>query len=139
MRRVSTAVVSFAAVLGLLACSDGREPFGSGTCDTYTEGDVEINEESGPGSSARCFFDAYNDGLPVRWDYMFETPEGDPVLFSIRFDGAQIWTVLDESADRFGNGSVSAQICDRVVPGSRGIPLGADCDEASHPGLTLEE
>ena len=83
-----------------------------------------------------CFLDAVDEGVPVVWDVVLPTIEGEPIYQRFHYTGDDVLIVRDFRADTFGSGGVRAERCASVAMGEADwLPVGVDCVSTDHPGF----
>ncbi len=83
----------------------------------------------------QCFLTQLSNGVPVVWDVVVPTVEGDPIFTRHIFDGEIIWFLRDVRADKYGSPSVTALACHDLDLNTLAYE-GSDCEPSDYPGFT---
>ena len=83
----------------------------------------------------QCFLTQLSNGVPVVWDVVVPTVEGDPIFTRHIFDGEIIWFLRDARADKYGSPSVTALDCHDLDLNTLAYE-GSDCEPSDYPGFT---
>ncbi len=84
----------------------------------------------------KCFLEQVTGGVPVVWDYVSVTIEGDPIFSRRIFDGQSVWFLRDDRADSYvGLPSITVLACHDLDSSTWGEE-GSACQPSDYPGFT---